>query len=334
MHAFTKRIQGHGRFGDKLLAHLSPKEAKILKKAGGAGTINPFTGALEYYKGTLGGGGVNPFTSEEEASMPTEGATSPSAEGVASTPTDGSSGEQPKAGSAFTNLAMTWQGNQPASQQKLDPRMLNFAKIMQNTYDRDDPGTQGETRPEFYTGESSVDNMLKYTMGIHHGLHDRLIDRNKGGSWNENKAPGRVDEVISWMFSPNSQGNTGFEMFGGQDALLEAYQLIGVTGEGKSYADKHVKKFLDTANSIAARVNESQTSLTMGKEPGPQHTETYTGPNAVKEAWKDMTGPTGFGALAKMWGGWFRIADEHLFGDESPPEDGPFDKMGSGGGGE
>ena len=64
MHAFTKRLQGYGRFGDKLLAHLSPKEAKILKKAGGAGTVNPFTGALEYYKGTLGGGGVNPFAGD------------------------------------------------------------------------------------------------------------------------------------------------------------------------------------------------------------------------------------------------------------------------------
>ena len=37
-----------GRFGDTLLAHINPEEAKLLKRIGGRGTINPQTGALEF----------------------------------------------------------------------------------------------------------------------------------------------------------------------------------------------------------------------------------------------------------------------------------------------
>lgn len=268
MHAFTKRLQGYGRFGDKLLAHLSPKEARILKQAGGAGTVNPFTGALEYYKGTLGGGGVNPIAGD---TMPGDETTSVNGPSTMST-------DKPQAKDAFLNLANTWQNNQPQQQDKgLDPRMLNFARIMQNTFDREDPGTEGETRAEYYEGSKSIENMLKYTMGINSNLHDRLIDRSVDGQWNEDKAPGRVDEVMRFMFTPNSEGNTGFEMFGGQEALLKAYQELGVTGEGTSYADKQVNDFLKSAKDFAREYNQGQTSTTAGVVKGPQFAGEFTG---------------------------------------------------------
>lgn len=38
-----------GRFGDTMVAHISPQEAGILKALGGAGTINPETGLPEYF---------------------------------------------------------------------------------------------------------------------------------------------------------------------------------------------------------------------------------------------------------------------------------------------
>ena len=53
MNPFTRSLEKKGRFGDTLIAHLSQTEANVLKKAGGAGTVNPFTGALEFYKGTM-----------------------------------------------------------------------------------------------------------------------------------------------------------------------------------------------------------------------------------------------------------------------------------------
>ena len=38
-----------GRGGDTMLAHITPKEATILKEAGGSGTVNPDTGLLEFF---------------------------------------------------------------------------------------------------------------------------------------------------------------------------------------------------------------------------------------------------------------------------------------------
>ena len=41
-------IQGLGRNGDTMLAHINPEEARMLKAAGGSGTINPETGLHEF----------------------------------------------------------------------------------------------------------------------------------------------------------------------------------------------------------------------------------------------------------------------------------------------
>jgi hypothetical protein len=46
----AKALATKGRYGDGLVAHINADEAKLLKKAGGAGTINPYTGMLEFYR--------------------------------------------------------------------------------------------------------------------------------------------------------------------------------------------------------------------------------------------------------------------------------------------
>ena len=46
--AAAKHIQSMGRNGDKILAHINPQEAAILKRMGGMGTINPATGLMEF----------------------------------------------------------------------------------------------------------------------------------------------------------------------------------------------------------------------------------------------------------------------------------------------
>jgi len=43
-------LQSKGRNGDTILAHINPKEAKLLKSMGGAGTTNPYTGLPEFYE--------------------------------------------------------------------------------------------------------------------------------------------------------------------------------------------------------------------------------------------------------------------------------------------
>lgn len=44
----ARAVAAKGRSGDTMLAHITPKEAKMLRKKGGAGTINPATGLPEY----------------------------------------------------------------------------------------------------------------------------------------------------------------------------------------------------------------------------------------------------------------------------------------------
>jgi len=44
----AQRLQGAGRGGDTMLAHINPREAEMLHRAGGSGRINPHTGLPEY----------------------------------------------------------------------------------------------------------------------------------------------------------------------------------------------------------------------------------------------------------------------------------------------
>lgn len=45
----ARRLQAAGRGGDTMLAHINPREAEMLRRAGGSGTINPSTGLPEYF---------------------------------------------------------------------------------------------------------------------------------------------------------------------------------------------------------------------------------------------------------------------------------------------
>lgn len=45
----ARLVASQGRYGDTMLAHITPKEARMLKRAGGSGTINPKTGLPEYF---------------------------------------------------------------------------------------------------------------------------------------------------------------------------------------------------------------------------------------------------------------------------------------------
>ena len=60
--ALAEMIRSKGRSGDSILAHISPKEAALLKKRGGSGTTNPDTGLLEFYDGESYDIGFGPDT--------------------------------------------------------------------------------------------------------------------------------------------------------------------------------------------------------------------------------------------------------------------------------
>jgi hypothetical protein len=56
----ARSLEAKGRNGDTLVAHISPREAMILRLLGGAGTRNPATGLPEFYMSSAGpsGGGT------------------------------------------------------------------------------------------------------------------------------------------------------------------------------------------------------------------------------------------------------------------------------------
>lgn len=45
----AQHLASQGRFGDTMLAHITPEEARLLKARGGSGTINPVTGLPEFF---------------------------------------------------------------------------------------------------------------------------------------------------------------------------------------------------------------------------------------------------------------------------------------------
>jgi hypothetical protein len=49
--SIAKMLAGKGRGKDTILAHITPREAEVLKEAGGSGTTNPETGLLEFEGG-------------------------------------------------------------------------------------------------------------------------------------------------------------------------------------------------------------------------------------------------------------------------------------------
>ena len=49
----AREVAAAGRGGDTMLAHINPREASVLARMGGAGTVNPTTGLVEF-KGGIG----------------------------------------------------------------------------------------------------------------------------------------------------------------------------------------------------------------------------------------------------------------------------------------
>ena len=193
----------------------------------------------------------------------------------------------------------------------VNPRMLAFANILANTYDLPDPGTQGELRAEFRNigggrGASTVTDIFDLTGIISPSLRDRLIDRNYGQT-NEDKLPGRVDDIIRYMFKRNDDGVNAFEVTGGTEGLLRAYDQLGVTGQGNTYADRDVRGIMDSLTSTdSSSINFDGTGgaddISLGGEYGTGYktfSDAYKdAPRAIKQAAGIVPLPTQVPAMA------------------------------------
>jgi hypothetical protein len=60
-------VASKGRYGDTMLAHITPEEAKLLKARGGSGTINPETGLPEFFIKKVFKAVTKPFKSAVKA---------------------------------------------------------------------------------------------------------------------------------------------------------------------------------------------------------------------------------------------------------------------------
>jgi len=167
---------------------------------------------------------------------------------------------------------------------QIDPRMRAFATILANTYDMDDPGTQGGLRPEFFSGANTVSDIYDLVGDINVNLRDRLIDRNYGDT-NEDKLPGRVDEIIRYAYNPNTSGETMFGVAGGTEGLLRAYDELGITGAGDTYADRGARGIMN----ILSPTDRSSINMdgTGGSEEISEGGEYGTGYKTFADAYKD-----------------------------------------------
>jgi hypothetical protein len=64
-------LQSKGRRGDSILAHITPREAALLRSQGGSGTTNPETGLQEFYDGSYGDFDYSPELATGTAPMDT-----------------------------------------------------------------------------------------------------------------------------------------------------------------------------------------------------------------------------------------------------------------------
>ena len=67
----AKLLENKGRKGDKILAHINPREAMLLDRVTDGGSINPYTGLMEFEWGGAGPGDYSGFGDDESAGGPT-----------------------------------------------------------------------------------------------------------------------------------------------------------------------------------------------------------------------------------------------------------------------
>ena len=139
--------------------------------------------------------------------------------------------------------------------------LMNIAKVLTNVEDRNYVGDNADvSRPTYiFNEEISNPSALSDVYGeIGNDFKTNLIGSGASGGMNEDMAGNDMSRFLRNVFAPsnNMGGASMLEDLGGYSELLRAYELLGVTGEGNSYADKQV-------NSVLNLLNNSDSSLNM-----------------------------------------------------------------------
>ncbi len=138
--------------------------------------------------------------------------------------------------------------------------LMNIAKILMNVEDRNYVGdNQDMSRPTYIFNEE-IDNPIALSNvygDIGQNFKTNLLGSGAGGGMNEDMAGQDMSRFLRNVFAPstNMGGPSMLDDLGGVGELARAYGILGVTGEGDSYADKQVRDIQELLSEYGSSLN-------------------------------------------------------------------------------
>lgn len=128
--------------------------------------------------------------------------------------------------------------------------LMNIAKILMNVEDRNYVGDNADMSRPTYIFNDEIDDPIALSNvygDIGQNFKTNLLGSGAGGGMNEDMAGQDMSRFLRNVFAPstNMGGPSMLEDFGGVSELARAYDILGVTGEGESYADKQVRDIME-----------------------------------------------------------------------------------------
>lgn len=138
--------------------------------------------------------------------------------------------------------------------------LMNIAKILMNVEDRNYEGQNADmSRPTYIFNDEIVDPIaLSNVYGdIGQNFKTNLLGSGAGGGMNEDMAGQDMSRFLRNVFAPstNMGGPSMLDDLGGVSELARAYNILGVTGEGNSYADKQVRDIQELLSEYKSSLN-------------------------------------------------------------------------------
>jgi len=278
--ALAQLLQKKGRGKDTILAHITPNEARRLKRDGGSGTINPDTGLPEFEEE-----GFEPvYDSSGEEMAP--------AEVASANPDIYPGGELPAADqqTQFTPNFNVPQDQTPEQTAAQYPQLYPGGLAQQTTYFSDSgptavPKTSAPTAPEGMS-DKTKDRLLKGALGLGTGLAGAYAGRKSAqqaqaaknelaaiGAPYQQKGKELQDAALRGELTPAGQRQVqaaraqlaqGVEKRGGVGAAQAATQLAGFKQQLLDTQYNYGLKVAQIGDSYAA--NAIRLGLTQDKE--------------------------------------------------------------------
>jgi hypothetical protein len=142
----------------------------------------------------------------------------------------------------------------------VDSGLMNIAKILMNVEDRNYEGQNADvSRPTYIFNDEIADPIaLSNVYGdIGQNFKTNLLGSGAGGGMNEDMAGQDMSRFLRNVFAPSTNlgGPSMLEDLGGVGELARAYSILGVTGEGNSYADKQVRDIQELLSKSGSSLN-------------------------------------------------------------------------------